>query len=306
MKYVVTGGAGFIGSNIVKKLVSRGDDVVVIDNLNTGKEENLESVRGKILFLKDNILNIDLLKKHTSNIDGMFHQAALASVQDSFLKPEEYNDVNVNGTENILKLAKKNNFKVVYASSSSVYGNPERIPISESDSKNPINPYAETKLKKEELAVRYSQISVKVIGLRYFNVFGKGQSKEYAGVLKLFLERIRDKLPPKINGDGTQFRDFVYVEDVADANIMAMDSDVDHEFFNVGTNTSITILDLAKTIIKSSGLNIEPIFGPALKGDVQKTIANIDLIREKIGWKPTVFLEEWINEIISMKKFDEI
>tara|TARA_Y100000748_G_scaffold39012_1_gene28870 strand:+ start:522 stop:1442 length:921 start_codon:yes stop_codon:yes gene_type:complete len=306
MKYVVTGGAGFIGSNIVKKLVSRGDDVIVIDNLNTGKEENLESVRGKILFLKDNILNIDLLKKHTSNIDGMFHQAALASVQDSFLKPEEYNDVNVNGTENILKLAKKNNFKVVYASSSSVYGNPERIPISESDSKNPINPYAETKLKKEELAVRYSQISVKVIGLRYFNVFGKGQSKEYAGVLKLFLERIRDKLPPKINGDGTQFRDFVYVEDVADANIMAMDSDVDHEFFNVGTNTSITILDLAKTIIKSSGLNIEPIFGPALKGDVQKTIANIDLIREKIGWKPTVFLEEWINEIISMKKFDEI
>ena len=306
MKYVVTGGAGFIGSNIVKKLVSRGDDVIVIDNLNTGKEENLESVRGKILFLKDNILNIDLLKKHTSNIDGMFHQAALASVQDSFLKPEEYNDVNVNGTENILKLAKKNNFKVVYASSSSVYGNPERIPISESDSKNPINPYAETKLKKEELAVRYSQISVKVIGLRYFNVFGKGQSKEYAGVLKLFLERIRDKLPPKINGDGTQFRDFVYVEDVADANIMAMDSDVDHEFFNVGTNTSITILDLAKTIIKSSGLNIEPIFGPALKGDVQKTIANIDLIREKIGWKPTVFLEERINEIISMKIFDEI
>ena len=306
MKYVVTGGAGFIGSNIVKKLVSRGDDVIVIDNLNTGKEENLESVRAKILFLKDNILNIDLLKKYTSNIDGIFHQAALASVQDSFLKPEEYNDVNVNGTENILKLAKKNNFKVVYASSSSVYGNPERIPISESDSKNPINPYAETKLKKEELAVRYSQISVKVIGLRYFNVFGKGQSKEYAGVLKLFLERIRDKLPPKINGDGTQFRDFVYVEDVADANIMAMDSDVDHEFFNVGTNTSITILDLAKTIIKSSGLNIEPIFGPALKGDVQKTIANIDLIREKIGWKPTVFLEEWINEIISMKKFDEI
>ena len=306
MKYVVTGGAGFIGSNIVKKLVSRGDDVIVIDNLNTGKEENLESVRGKILFLKDNILNIDLLKKYTSNIDGIFHQAALASVQDSFLKPEEYNDVNVNGTENILKLAKKNNFKVVYASSSSVYGNPERIPISESDSKNPINPYAETKLKKEELAVRYSQISVKVIGLRYFNVFGKGQSKEYAGVLKLFLERIRDKLPPKINGDGTQFRDFVYVEDVADANIMAMDSDVDHEFFNVGTNTSIPILEIAKTNIKSSGLNIEPIFGPALKGDVQKTIANIDLIREKIGWKPTVFLEEWINEIISMKKFDEI
>ena len=149
-------------------------------------------------------------------------------------------------------------------------------------------------------------MGVKVIGLRYFNVFGKGQSKEYAGVLKLFLERIRDKLPPKINGDGTQFRDFVYVEDVADANIMSMDSDINHGFYNVGTNTSITILDLAKTIIKSSGLDIQPIFGPALKGDVQKTIANIDLIKEEIGWEPTILIEKWIEEIISMNKFDEI
>ena len=306
MRYVVTGGAGFIGSNIVKKLVARGDSVTVIDDLNTGKEENLESVRSEITFLKDTILNTNLLEKETEGIDGVFHQAALASVQDSFSKPEEYHNVNVNGTENILKLAEKNNFKVVYASSSSVYGNPERIPIKEDDSKNPINPYAETKLQKEELAKRYSKNGVKIIGLRYFNVFGEGQSKEYAGVLKLFLEKIRDKKPPNINGDGTQFRDFVYVEDVADANIMSMDSNVNHEFFNVGTNTSITILDLAKTIIKFAGLNIEPTFGPALKGDVQKTIANIDLIEDKIGWKPTVFLEEWINEIISMKKFDEI
>ena len=306
MKYVVTGGAGFIGSNIVKKLVSRGDNVTVIDNLNTGKEENLSSVQERINFLRDDILNEDLLEKETKNIDGVFHQAALASVQDSFSKPEEYHDVNVNGTENILKLAKKNNFKVVYASSSSVYGNPERIPIKESDSKNPINPYAETKLKKEELAIKYAENGVEVIGLRYFNVFGKGQSKEYAWVLKLFLERIRDELPLKINGDGTQFRDFVYVEDVADANIMSMDSKINHEFFNVGTNTSITILDLAKTIIKFSGLDIEPIFGPALKGDVKRTIANIDLIKEKIGWEPKIMLEKWIEDIVATKRFDMI
>ena len=306
MRYIVTGGAGFIGSSIVKKLVARGDDVTVIDNLNTGKEENLKSVIDKITFLKDSILNRELLEKQSQNIDGIFHQAALASVQDSFSKLDEYHDVNVNGTENILKLAKKNDFRVVYASSSSVYGSPERIPIKESDKKNPINPYAETKLKKEQLAIKYSEMGVKVIGLRYFNVFGKGQSKEYAGVLKLFLERIRDKLPPKINGDGTQFRDFVYVEDVADANIMSMDSDINHGFYNVGTNTSITILVLAKTIIKSSGLDIQPIFGPALKGDVQRTIANIDLIKEEIGWEPTILLEKWIEEIISMNKFDEI
>ena len=306
MKYVVTGGAGFIGSVITKKLVDRGNDVVVIDNLNTGKEENLQSVRDKITFLNNSILDIDVLENETKNIHGLFHQAALASVQDSFLKPEEYNNVNVNGTKNILKLAKENNFKVVYASSSSVYGNPEKIPISESDKKTPINPYAETKLKKEELAKEYSKNGVKVIGLRYFNVFGKGQSKEYAGVLKLFLERIRDNLPPKINGDGTQFRDFVYVDDVANANIMSMDSNVDHEFFNVGTNTSITILELANKIIKHSGLELKPIFGPELKGDVKKTIANIDLIKEKIGWKPTVMLEDWIKDIVSLKKFDMI
>ena len=306
MKYIVTGGAGFIGSYIVKKLVARGASVTVIDNLNTGKEKNLESVRNKIVFLKDSVLNMSLLEKETRNVDGIFHQAALASVQDSFSKRDEYYDVNVKGTENILKLAKKNNFKVVYASSSSVYGNPEQIPIKESDAKNPINPYAETKLKKEELAIKYSEMGVKVIGLRYFNVFGKGQSKEYAGVLKLFLERIRDKLPPKVNGDGTQFRDFVYVDDVVNANILSMDSEISHGFFNVGTNSSITILDLAKIIIKSSGLHIEPVFGPALKGDVQGTIANIDLIKEKIGWKPTVVLEEWIDEIISTNKIDEI
>jgi len=306
MKYVVTGGAGFIGSHITKKLVERGDVVTVIDNMNTGKKKNLELVIDKINFVKGDILDIDLLEDITKDADGVFHQAALASVQDSFDESDKYHNVNVNGTENILKLSKKYGFKVVYASSSSVYGNPIRIPIKESDGKNPINPYAETKLKKEELAIKYSKIGVSVIGLRYFNVFGNGQSKEYAGVLKLFLECIRDKLPPKINGDGTQFRDFVHVSDVVDANIMSMNSNITHEFFNVGTNTTITILDLAKTIIECSGLNIEPIFGPALDGDVHQTKANIDLIKKKIGWEPSVMLVDWVKDIISSKKFNEI
>jgi len=306
MKYLVTGGAGFIGSHITKSLVNRGDSVIVLDNLITGKKENLEAVWDKIEFIQESILNFETIKNITKNLDGIFHQAALASVQDSYNKPEEYHSVNVNGTENILKLAKEFSLKVVYASSSSVYGNPKRVPISESDDKNPINPYAETKLKKEQLAISYAKNGVKVIGLRYFNVFGKGQSNEYAGVLKLFLECIREKLPPKINGDGTQFRDFVHVNDVVNANIMSMDSKVDHEFFNVGTNTSITILDLAKTIIESSKLDIKPIFGPALKGDVQETIANIDLIKEKIGWKPTIILKDWINEIIIKNQINEI
>ena len=306
MKYVVTGGAGFIGSHLTEKLIKQGDVVTVLDNLNTGKEKNLELVKEKIEFVKGSILDTKLLEEITKNVDGVFHQAALASVQDSFTKPDEYYDVNVNGTENIFKLSKKHGFKVVYASSSSVYGNPIRIPTKESDDTNPINPYAETKLKAEELAIQYSKMGVNVIGLRYFNVFGKRQSKEYAGVIKLFLEQIRNESPPKINGNGTQSRDFVHVDDVVNANIMSMNSDVTHEFFNVGTNSSITVLDLAKTVIEASRLNIEPIFGPGLEGDVDKTIANIDLIEQKIGWKPSVMLVDWLKEIISSKKIDEV
>ena len=306
MKYVVTGGAGFIGSHITEKLVERGDTVTVIDNLKTGKEKNLESVKEKIKFVKGSILDVKLLEEITHNVDGIFHQAALASVQESFTKPDEYNEVNVNGTENILKFAKKLKIKVVYASSSSIYGNPKNIPIKETDEKNPVNPYAETKLKDEELAAKYAKMGVNVIGLRYFNVFGMRQSKEYAGVIKLFLERIRDGLPPKINGDGTQFRDFVHINDVVNANIMAMDSNVKHDFFNVGTNSAVSILDLAKMMIQYSQLNIEPIYGPSLKGDVQRTLADINSINEKLYWKPSIMIKDWLKDIISLRKFNEV
>jgi len=306
MKYLVTGGAGFIGSHLTEKLVSQKHDVTVLDNLNTGKERNLEPVQDNIEFVEGDIRDYELLEKISSDVDGVFHQAALASVQDSFEKPEEYYDVNVNGTENIFRCAKKYGFKVVYASSSSVYGNPIRIPIKESDEKNPFNPYAETKLKDEELAIKYSKNGASIIGLRYFNVFGIRQSKEYAGVIKLFLDKIKNHEPPKVNGDGTQFRDFVHVSDVVNANILSMKSDVEHEFFNVGTSSSITILELAKVIIELAGLNLEPAFGPALEGDVNKTLSDTELIREKIGWKPTITLEEWLNEIISSKKIDYV
>jgi len=306
MKILVTGGAGFIGSHITEYLVQRGDDITVLDNLNTGQTKNLSKVNNNINFVKGDIRDYKLLEGLVNDSDGVFHEAALASVQQSFKMQDEYFDVNVNGTENILKLAKEYGFKVVYASSSSVYGNPKHIPIKESDDRNPLNPYAKTKLEDELLAKKYSEMGVHVIGLRYFNVFGRRQSKEYAGVIKLFLEKIRDKLPPKINGDGTQFRDFVHVSDVVNANLMSMDSDITHEFFNVGTNTSITIIDLAKTIIEYSGLNIEPIFGPALDGDVHQSKANIDLIKKKIDWEPSIMLVDWIKDIISSKKFKEI
>src|SRR3989338_9118869 len=165
MKFVVTGGAGFIGSHIAKSLINEGHTVTIIDNLNTGKIENLKEILNQVDFVKGDIRDIELLKNKLKDVDGVFHEAALASVQESFSKIKEYTDVNVGGTENILKLAKEFGFKIVYASSSSIYGNTVKIPIEENDPKNPINPYAQTKLDDENLATKYAQSGVRVIGL---------------------------------------------------------------------------------------------------------------------------------------------
>ena len=298
MKYAVTGGAGFIGSHLVKNLVGHGNELIVIDNLNTGKKKNIEKFSEKINFFKVDIRDFDAIEDILKNIDGIFHEAALASVQDSFRIPDEFFDVNVNGTENIFKIAKKLGIKVVYASSSSVYGNPISIPIKENDDKNPFNPYAKTKLEDDKLAEKYAKNGLKVIGLRYFNVFGPRQSKEYAGVIRLFLERIQQGLSPLINGDGLQVRDFVYVDDVVNANILAMESDVDAGFFNIGTGNTISILDLATMIIKFSGLKLKPIHRQDVPGDVKATQADITKAKMMLKWKPTTSLEDWLKSAV--------
>ena len=304
MKILVTGGAGFIGSHIAEYLVQRGDDVTILDNLNTGKIENLSKVNNDINFVNGDIREYKLLEKLVSDSDGVFHEAALASVQQSLKMKDEYFDVNVSGTENILKLAKEYGFKVVYASSSSVYGNPKQIPIKESDDRSTVNPYAQTKLEAELLAEKYSEMGVKVIGLRYFNVFGKRQSKEYAGVIKLFLDRIQQSKPPKINGDGLQTRDFVYIDDVVKANILAMDSDINYKFLNVGSGLPISILDLANLVIDASGLSLKPIYCPALSGDIKTTQADLTSIKKLLGWQPKTKLRDWLIEVISSKEFE--
>ena len=306
MKILVTGGAGFIGSHIVEYLVQRGDDVTILDNLNAGKMQNLSRINNDINFVNGDIRDYKLLEKLTKDSDGVFHEAALVSVPHSFKIQDEYFDVNTNGTENILKLAKEYGFKVVYASSSSVYGNQKQMPIKESDNRNPANPYAQTKLKAELLAEKYSEMGVRVIGLRYFNVYGRRQSKEYAGVIKLFLGRIQQKKAPKINGDGLQTRDFVYVEDVVKANILAMDSNLKHQFFNVGMGYSISILDLANMVIDASGLSLEPIHDSQLPGDIRDSQADLELINKLLEWKPTAKLADWLIEVISSKKFKDI
>ena len=306
MKILVTGGTGFIGSHIVEYLVQRGDNVTILDNLNTGKIENLSKVKTNVNFVNGDIRDYKLLESLVNDCDGVFHEAALTSVQQSFKIQDEYFDVNTYGTENILKLAKEYDFKVVYGSSAGVYGNPNHIPIKESDDRNPANPYAQTKLESELLAKKYSEIGVRVIGLRYFNVFGRRQSKEYAGVIKLFLEKIQQNKAPKINGDGLQTRDFVYIEDVVNANILAMDSNVKHEFLNVGTGSSISIKDLADVIVEASDLSLKPFHGPELPGDIRISQADIMLIKKLLRWEPKTKLEDWLVEVISAKNFKDI
>ena len=298
MHFAVTGGAGFVGSHLVKLLVKEGHKITVIDNLHKGKKENLASIINKIKFQKIDIRDYESLRKILKNVDGVFHQAALTIVQDSFSRPEEYFDVNVHGTENIFKLANENKFKVVYASSSSVYGHKLETPITEDAERNPISPYGKTKLEDEYLVEKYSKLNTEIIGLRYFNIFGKGQTIEYAGVITKFLDRINEGKSPIIFGNGSQIRDFIHVSDVARSNLMAMNSKSSNLIVNIGTGNAISILELANMIINASGLKIEPIFAEALEGDIKKSLADISQAKKYFNWEPKIELQDWLKEML--------
>ena len=302
MKFAVTGGAGFVGSNIVKLLVKENHDVLVIDNMHTGKKENLEEIFDKIEFCELDIRNIPELENKIKDVDGIFHEAALTIVQESFLMEEEYYDVNVKGTENIFNIAEKYGIKVVFASSSSVYGNTEKIPIIENNERNPINPYGKTKLEDEFLAEKYSKKGVSIIGLRYFNIFGKGQTGSYAGVITKFVNQLKEKKSPIIFGDGSQIRDFIFVEDIAQSNLSAMLSKINFGFFNIGTGKTTTILQLAKFLIKLYNLEISPEFSDPLDGDVQKSQANIKKTQQLLNWTYKIDIEEGLEKMIKLKK----
>jgi len=296
MKFVVTGGAGFIGSNIAKLLVKKGHDVIILDNFNTGRKENLESIKDKIDLHIVDIKDKKIINEIINESDGIFHQAALANVYESFSKSKEYFDVNVKGTKNIFEIAKENKIKVVFASSSSVYGEVKIMPITENIDRNPIHPYGQTKLECEFLAEKFSKEGLKVIGLRYFNVYGLGQNDAYAGVITKFLNKIKEKKSPEIFGDGSQTRDFIFVKDVANANLSAMESEINFEFFNIGSQKSISILELAQIIIKKSGLNLKPEFKEPLQGDAKISLSDITLAIKKLQWNPTYKLDKWFEE----------
>ena len=298
MKFAVTGGAGFVGNNIVKLLINKGHEVIVIDNLHTGKLKNLEGVLEKIKFYEIDIRDKNELEKILNNVDGIFHEAALTIVQESFVKQDEYFDVNVKGTENIFEIAKKYNIKVVFASSSSIYGDSKEVPINENSSKNPINPYGETKLQDEILAKKYSNQGVKIIGLRYFNIFGKGQTGSYAGVITKFLKNIELKKPLIIYGQGNQIRDFIHVKDIAEANFTIMTSDIGQGFFNIGTGKANSINELASIMIKISNHKEGISYLEPLNGDVKESKADTSLTIKTFNWNYLIDLKEGLKTLI--------
>lgn len=296
MKFVVTGGAGFIGSQLVKYLLNENYEITIIDNLCTGRLENLSGFEDKIDFHNLNILEFNELRKIVKDSDGIFHLAALTSVQESYLQKEKYHSVNVDGTENIFKLAKEFKIKVIYASSSSVYGHPRSIPIKEDFLRNPINPYGTTKLNDEILAEHYSNSGVEIIGLRFFNVYGIGQTGDYAGVITKFNESIQAGKPPTIFGDGSHVRDFVSVEDVAKANLLAMQSDFNNGFVNIGTGITTSVAELANLMIKLSNKTLKPIFTDLPEGDVKASQADVNLAKKLVSWEYETSLEAGLRK----------
>ena len=296
MKFVITGGAGFIGSHIAKHLVDENHDVTVIDNLSRGRLENLSKIKEEIVFRKMDILDFDSLKEVIFNSDGIFHQAALTSVPESFLQKEKYYNVNVKGTENIFKLAKEFEKKVVYASSSSIYGNTTTIPIQENFERNPINPYGVTKLDDEKLAEKYHNLGVSIIGLRYFNVYGIGQTNDYAGVITKFINQINLNQSPIIFGDGSQTRDFISVEDIAKANLSSMESNTDFSFLNIGTGISTSIKTLAEVMIELSGKTLKINYDDLPLGDVKESLADTSLAKKLINWNYNTFLKNGLKK----------
>ena len=302
-KYLITGGAGFIGSHIAETLVGRGEEVVVYDNLSFGDVKNLKGIRDKIKLFEADIRDKEALHKAVAGADYILHQAALRSVPKSFENIGEYNDVNINGTVNVLVAARDAGVKkVVFASSSSVYGERDDLPEREGDKPSPLSPYAATKLAGELYCEIFSRIyGLKTVSLRYFNVFGPRQSLEnkYAVVVPKFITNILKNESPPIYGDGMQSRDFTYIDNVVEANILSATTPSDGAIvLNVASGNAKTVVYLAEYINKMLKKDIKPVFGPPRNGDVKHTLADISEAEKRIGFTVKVDFEEGVNKAI--------
>lgn len=308
-KYLVTGGSGFIGSNIVKELLSRGEHVRVLDNYSTGKRENLFPYKDNpnLEIFEGDLRSFHIVRDSVKGVDYVLHQGALPSVPRSVKDPITSNDVNINGTLNILEAAKEFGVKrVVFASSSSVYGNNEVMPKVETMPVAPLSPYALTKYAGERYCQIYYQLyGLETVALRYFNVFGPNQdpTSQYSAVIPKFIKIMMEGKRPIIYGDGQQSRDFTFVSNNVEANIRACTTPgIGGEVFNIACGARYTMIDLVDNLNQLLGTNIQPIFEDPRPGDVKHSLAGIEKAEKVLGFEVKAHFLEGLSELVNFTK----
>jgi nucleoside-diphosphate-sugar epimerase len=303
-RYLVTGGAGFIGSNIAEALVKRGEQVVVLDNLSTGYEKNISHLRNDLTFIKGDVRDEGTVRKALAGVDYVLHEAALASVPRSIEDPVLVTDVNVRGTLTVLDEARRAGVKrFVYAASSSAYGDTERLPKVESMTPKPLSPYAASKLMGEYYCAVYAHVyGMSTVSLRYFNIFGPRQDpkSQYAAVIPIFVSHLMAGTPPSIFGDGEQSRDFTHVENVIEANILASRCEKARgQTINIACGSRYTLNDLFNQMRSIIGSSIEPRYAESRAGDVKHSHADISAAEELIGYRVAVPFAEGLRRTIA-------
>ena len=305
--YLITGGCGFIGSHLAEALVAEGHTVRVFDNLATGRLENLQGFAARVEFVRGDIREPAALQAAMQGIEFVFHEAALVSVIISVEQPEENDTINIRGTLNVLQAARAAGAKrVVFASSAAIYGNNPTLPKREDMLPEPESPYALSKLTGEHYLRLYSSLyGLQTVTLRYFNVFGPRQDAHsmYSGVISTFAANLQAGRTPTIFGDGTQTRDFVFVKDVIQANLLAMRSDkVGHgEVFNVATNTQVSLRELLAMLQKLTGRSGQPHFKPARVGDIRHSVADISQAQRVLGYHPQHTLNNGLRTLLATR-----
>jgi nucleoside-diphosphate-sugar epimerase len=301
--YLVTGAAGFIGSNIVEELVKRGERVRALDNLSTGYRRNLEPLMDRIEFIEGSVTDDALLRRAMEGVDYVLHQAAIPSVPRSVEEPLQSHEANATGTLKVLLAARDAGVKrVVFASSSAVYGDSPTMPKREDMRTQPLSPYAVNKLAGEEYCKVFHRVyGLPTVALRYFNVFGPRQdpTSAYAAAIAAFASAILAGKQPTVYGDGLQTRDFTYVSNVVDANLLACETDAaDGQALNIACGERISLLDLIAELNSLLGTNLEPVFAPERKGDVRHSLADIGPARARLGYEPRVGLREGLANTV--------
>lgn len=301
--YLVTGGAGFIGSHIVDALLARGDRVRVLDDLTTGRRENLPRGKEACEFIEGSILDPDALRHAVAGVDGVFHEAARPSVPRSVEDPLGCHACNATGSLNVANAAKEVGAKLVYAGSSSAYGDSETLPKHEDMPTSPRSPYAAAKLAGEHYVAAFARVySLRAVTLRYFNVYGPRQRADspYSGVIAMFCRQSLAGQPCTIEGDGLQSRDFTYVADVARANLLAMDADCsDGEVINAAGGCRHSLIDLIETLERLCGIEIERRYVAARPGDVKHSQAAVDRADRLLGFRAEVSFEQGLRRTLA-------